>query len=568
MKNTKKAFLFLAPLAGAAAVFTTELYRYTFGRNGSKLLNPILDKKGHLPDYYEKRDAAAARLRERPSEKLEIRSPRGNLLRGRYYPLGGEGKRIAFLIHGYRSEHAEAAGFYLDYYASRGIDLFCCDNTAHGESEGRLIGFDAYECEDCLAWVDALIERFGPELQLILHGFSMGAATVLKMSSRCPVQVRFLVSDSGFVSAEEQLKGSFGPLYPAMRGLNRLIAGYDLRETDVRPALKASSKPILFVHGREDHNVEFSHGQRLYDFYQGPKDCLFVDNARHVESMYRDPAGYVEKLDRMLEAYMPRPLRVPDSIQELINGKPYEADGIGMSGSKILLFDDMVLKIVRYRPENEETVAVMRWLEGKLPVPKVLCYERDEEFQYLLMSRVPGKMSCDAYYLEHPQELLEKLTEALRLLWRVDISDCPRNRDLDAELKEARYRVDHNMVDPNNVEPETFGPGGFENPEALLAWLEAHRPAYEPVLSHGDFCLPNVFIENGEISGFIDLGAMGIGDKWRDIALCWRSLKHNFDGSYGGKIYPDFDPDCLFDALGIEPDREKLKYYLLLDELF
>lgn len=564
----KKGLLFAVPLVGAAAVFTGELYRFTFCRKGSPLLNPILDKKGHLPDYYEKRDGAAARLRERPSEKLEIRSPRGNRLRGWYYPLGGEGKRIAFLIHGYRSEHAEAAGFYLDYYASRGIDLFCCDNTAHGESEGRLIGFDAYECEDCLAWVDALIERFGPEAQLILHGFSMGAATVLKMSGRCPEQVRFLVEDSGFISAEEQLRGSFGPLYPAMRGLNRLIAGYDLRETDVRPALKASSKPILFVHGREDHNVEFSHGQRLYDFYQGPKDCLFVDNARHVESMYRDPAGYVEKLDRMLEAYMPRPLRVPDSIQKLINGKPYEADGIGMSGSKILLFDDMVLKIVRYRPENEETVAVMRWLEGKLPVPKVLCYERDEEFQYLLMSRVPGKMSCDAYYLEHPQELLEKLTEALRLLWRVDISDCPRNRDLDAELKEARYRVDHNMVDPNNVEPETFGPGGFENPEALLAWLEAHRPAYEPVFSHGDFCLPNVFIENGEISGFIDLGAMGIGDKWRDIALCWRSLKHNFDGSYGGKICQDFDPDCLFDALGIEPDREKLKYYLLLDELF
>ena len=154
-----------------------------------------------------------------------------------------------------------------------------------------------------------------------------------------------------------------------------MIAGCDLRDTDVRPALEASDKPILFVHGREDHNVEFSHGQRLYDFYQGPKDCLFVDGARHVESMYRDPAGYAEKLDRMLEAYMPRPICVPDSIQKLINGKPYEADGIGLSGSQILLFDDMVLKIVKYRPENEETVAVMRWLEGKLPVPTRECHQ-------------------------------------------------------------------------------------------------------------------------------------------------------------------------------------------------
>lgn len=65
-----------------------------------------------------------------------------------------------------------------------------------------------------------------------------------------------------------------------------------------------------------------------------------------------------------------------------------------------------------------------------------------------------------------------------------------------------------------------------------------------------------------------DLGDTGIADKWRDISLCYRSLKHNFDGTFGGKVYPDFDPDMLFDALGIEPNWEKLNYYILLDELF
>ncbi|MBQ8395417.1 MAG: hypothetical protein IJX54_00285, partial [Oscillospiraceae bacterium] len=60
----------------------------------------------------------------------------------------------------------------------------------------------------------------------------------------------------------------------------------------------------------------------------------------------------------------------------------------------------------------------------------------------------------------------------------------------------------------------------------------------------------------------------GVGDKWRDIALCYRSLKHNFDGTYGGKVYTDFDADMLFDALGIEKNEEKFRYYILLDELF
>ena len=88
------------------------------------------------------------------------------------------------------------------------------------------------------------------------------------------------------------------------------------------------------------------------------------------------------------------------------------------------------------------------------------------------------------------------------------------------------------------------------------------------MLSHGDFCLPNIFLKDGKVSGFIDCGDTAIGYKWKDIALCYRSLKHNFDGTFGGKVYPDFNPDLLFDALGIEPDWDKIRYCILLDELF
>lgn len=271
---------------------------------------------------------------------------------------------------------------------------------------------------------------------------------------------------------------------------------------------------------------------------------------------------YVKRIKKKPDIY------IPDNIRRFIGGKSYSFDDIGMSGSQIMIFADSVLKRVKYRKENEETVQMMRWLEGKIPIPRVICFERDSEYQYLLMSKVSGKMSCDEYYLEHPKELLRLLAEAMKMLWSVDISDCPRNRNIDAELKEARYRVENNLVDLDNAEPTTFGDGGFKDPKELLQWLEDNRPDYEPVLSHGDFCLPNIFIENGGISGFIDLGDTGIGDKWRDIALCYRSLKHNFDGSFGGKVYPDFHPEMLFDALEIKPNPEKLKFYILLDELF
>ena len=260
-------------------------------------------------------------------------------------------------------------------------------------------------------------------------------------------------------------------------------------------------------------------------------------------------------------------MKLPENIKKLIAGKEYKTDDIGMSKASVKVYDDCVLKIANKSKHNDETIEVMKWMEGKIPVPKILCYESDDEFQYLLMSRIPGVMSCDEQYLNNPPKLAKMLADAMKLLWSVDVSDCPRNRTIDIELKEARYRVENNMVDLDNVDPATFGKGGFKDPEDLLNWLENNRPEYEPVLSHGDFCLPNIFFDGDKLSGFIDLGDAGIGDKWRDIALCYRSLRWNTEGVYG-KVYPNAKEMMLFEALGVEPDMEKLRYYLLLDELF
>lgn len=261
-------------------------------------------------------------------------------------------------------------------------------------------------------------------------------------------------------------------------------------------------------------------------------------------------------------------LYFPEDIKRLLEGKAFTTDEIGMSGNQVLIFEDMVLKIESNLEEVEGQVRMMQWLQGKIPVPQVLAYETAEGTAYLLMEKMQGKMSCDSAYLENPKVLLEALAEGLKMLWKVDITECPGRWDLDKMLAEARVRVEKGMVDVDDAEPSTFGEYGFTSPEHLLQWLEENRPIEEFVLSHGDYCLPNIFLEDGQIKGFIDLGRTGIADKWCDIALCYRSLKHNFNGTYGGKIYPDFKPDMLFEALGMEPDWEKLRFYTLLDELF
>ena len=193
--------------AGLGLGFTEELYRYVFCRSGSPLFSALPKRQTHDEAYYSHRDGEAARLRALPQERFEIRSGRGERLVGHYFHGEGDGKRIAFLIHGYRSEHAETAGMYWDYYRSRGFDLFCCDHEAHGESGGKYIGFGCFEADDCLKWIDFLTERFGEDIQILLHGFSMGAATVLRMAPDCPANVKCIVEDSGFRDAMTQLRG-------------------------------------------------------------------------------------------------------------------------------------------------------------------------------------------------------------------------------------------------------------------------------------------------------------------------------------------------------------------------
>ncbi len=104
-------------------------------------------------------------------------------------------------------------------------------------------------------------------------------------------------------------------------------------------------------------------------------------------------------------------LNLPGKIKELVAGKNYTCDDMGKSQAKVLMYDDCVLKIEKISEKNDELVTMMRWLEGKLPVPKVIAYEKDEAtgLHYLLMSKVSGKMSCDDYYMSRPKELCQYL---------------------------------------------------------------------------------------------------------------------------------------------------------------
>ena len=252
----------------------------------------------------------------------------------------------------------------------------------------------------------------------------------------------------------------------------------------------------------------------------------------------------------------------PDEIREIIKGKKYSTNDIGMSGSTIIMFDNLVLKIEKINLISKQECKMLKWLQGKLPVPEIISIVEKDGYNYLLMTKMKGKMTCSKEILEEPEKIIPLIANLFKMMWNIEISDCPINNSIDNMLKNSKNRILNNEV--------TFPDEGiynltktikFNDPNELYQYLEANKPKQEElVFSHGDFCMPNIFIDNNKISGLIDLGRSGISNKWNDIAIFIRSLEYNV-----GKR-PDL-VDLLFKELNIEPNSSLIDYYILLDEL-
>ncbi|WP_237773642.1 aminoglycoside 3'-phosphotransferase, partial [Staphylococcus aureus] len=159
---------------------------------------------------------------------------------------------------------------------------------------------------------------------------------------------------------------------------------------------------------------------------------------------------------------------------------------------------------------------------------------------------------------QSPEKIIELYAECIRLFHSIDISDCPYTNSLDSRLAELDYLLNNDLadVDCENWEEDT----PFKDPRELYDFLKTEKPEEELVFSHGDLGDSNIFVKDGKVSGFIDLGRSGRADKWYDIAFCVRSIREDI----GEEQYVEL----FFDLLGIKPDWEKIKYYILLDELF
>lgn len=163
-----------------------------------------------------------------------------------------------------------------------------------------------------------------------------------------------------------------------------------------------------------------------------------------------------------------------------------------------------------------------RFFHEKGLAARVLAYE-SLEADWLLTQRVPGEDCINAMYLADPVRLCDTTAQLLRMLHETETTGCPVHRTADY-LATARKNYEQKAYDLT-LFPDNWG---YATPEQ--AWQEVQRNGQflrSDTLLHGDYCLPNIMLNNWQFSGFIDLDAGGIGDRHIDLFWGVWSLQFN-----------------------------------------
>lgn len=216
------------------------------------------------------------------------------------------------LVHGY-GRNQEFFWQYADEYLKRGYNVLTPDLNASGKSEGQYLTMGVVESRELLQWIEELRTRH-PKAKIILHGVSMGAATVMMTTSySLPDNVVAAVEDCGYASAYEMFSEQLGKMYglPAFPIMNivdmvgRIKMGVFLSDASPIDVVGKTKIPMLFIHGDADRLVDISNERRLYKASGAPEKAEYiVPEAGHADSMKINTEEYFKKITDFIEKSM------------------------------------------------------------------------------------------------------------------------------------------------------------------------------------------------------------------------------------------------------------------------
>ena len=227
------------------------------------------------------------------------------------YVVTQNSNKWAIVVHGYGGS-GKLMSDKSKYFYDMGYNVLIPDLRGHGKSEGDYIGMGWKDRLDIISWINFIIKE-NPNAEIVLHGTSMGAATVLMTSGEnLPSNVKAIVADCAYTSAwdefsyqlETYLKVPSSYILNVTNMVTKLKAGYSLKEASALESVKKATVPILFIHGDKDKFVPYSMMDKLYDATNSPKEKLTIEGGEHANSDLVSPFLYWLTLEDFLNQYV------------------------------------------------------------------------------------------------------------------------------------------------------------------------------------------------------------------------------------------------------------------------
>ena len=179
----------------------------------------------------------------------------------------------------------------------------------------------------------------------------------------------------------------------------------------------------------------------------------------------------------------------------------------------------------------------LRWVAPYATVPVVLDHGSDADGAWMVTAAVPGESAVSERWLADPARAVAAIGEGLRRLHAAaPVDACPFREPVAPWLRAATRST-----------------------EAGRAFLAAAPPPDRLVVCHGDACSPNTLLDDdGRFAGHVDLGDLGVADRWADLAIATYATEWNYGSGWD---------EPLLAAYGVAPDPVRTDYYRRLWDL-
>ena len=152
--------------------------------------------------------------------------------------------------------------------------------------------------------------------------------------------------------------------------------------------------------------------------------------------------------------------------------------------------------------------------------PQVIAFESDDDKDYLLTSAIQGEDGISGEHLSNPEKLADFYERSLRKIHALPTEKCPFQRRMDEMINEAIENAG-TVIDADIIPEGTT--------KAIESLHELKHLAVNDTVIHGDYCLPNIIMDNFQLKEFVDLGSGGVGGRHWDLFWGIWALKNNLN---------------------------------------